>query len=158
MALRSHIKAYKTDIKRIESDAKDRYIRNLEEFLEIMDTFKEVLDDPRVKALEPPLNINTFDEYNKYCNREKLADAYELLSGLDLLYYSDHLYKTLVEPFLIRMGLKKDTKKIEQMESVMKTDIVPAISTYDTLDDYHYEYTPKVLSKTLESPFKDLDN
>lgn len=139
-------KSLHNNIKYSESEydleRKLNYISDLETYFEIKEKYEELIanDDEELKKL-PSLTINTFDEL---CKDDTYFEIFSYVNDvmLDEEWEENH---------------KKYYAADEKTEMLVNAREVPSISTYNTLDDYHYEHKPKVLSKVLVNPFKDLE-
>ena len=118
------------------------YISDLETYFEIKEKYEELIanGDEELKKL-PPLTINTFDEL---CKDDTYFEIFSYIKDVML----DEEWKE---------SHKRYYAEDEENEMLVNAREVPPISTYNTLDDYHYEQKPKVLSKVLVNPFKDLE-
>ena len=140
-----------------ETHSKLVYFENLAEYLNLVKGYEDLGMKLNIQSTNPPLpplDINTFDEYNK---EGVLVDI--------LLEATNNLWAITIEKYLNKVlkNLEKHKKTnsepaiIEKMKREMDEEKAPAINTYNHLDDYHYEHKPKVLSKVLVNPFKDLE-
>ena len=128
------------------------YIYDLETYFEIKDKYEELFTSGDEYLHEfPPLTINTYDEL---CEDDTYFGIYSYVKNimLDEEWKEDHKKYWSNEEWERYWGYEeKDEVPINSRE-------VTSIPTYNTLDNYHYEHKPKVLSKVLVNPFKDLDN
>lgn len=156
-SLKYRLKAKEYSKKTDEPHSKFVYFENLAEYLDLVKEYKDLgmrLNIQSTNPPLPPLDINTFDEYNK---AGVLTDI--------LLKATNNLWAVAIEKCLNKVmeNLEKYIKTnsepaiIEKIKREMDEEKVPAINTYNHLDDYHYEHKPKVLSKVLVNPFKDLE-
>lgn len=123
-------------------ERKLNYITDLETYFEIKEKYEELIaNGDEELAKFPFLTINTFDEL---CKDDTYFEIFSYVKNvmLDEEWEESH---------------KRYYADDEETEMLVNAREVPSISTYNTLDDYHYEHKPKVLSKVLINPFKDLD-